>query len=428
MKKIIASAGLVAVSAAGLQAQAPGLSPMETTKPWSISATLRGFYDDNYTAIGKDADGNDLKDDSFGVEVRPAVALNFPFEQSFVGLGYIYSLKWYEGRPEEEVDQSHEVTLRADHRFSERYSIDFDNSFVYSDEPGIVDDVGAITTFIRTDAEAFRNRAAINFDAQLTDLIGLGLGYRNGWYDFNQEGPGSRSALLDRFEHDFNIEGRWHARENLFASLGYGLGIVSYTDDEVIASVPGPGGVLVPVAFSDDRDSISHRVYVGAEQAVTSQFKISAKVGGEFTTYDEFGDDTLNPWAEVAGTYNYLPGSYLQFGFRHDRNATDRATPTLVGDEIVTDQESSSLFGSVTHRITPRLDGSVIGRVQRSEFQNGGLDGDIDNFVMLGLNLEYRFTPNWSTEVGYNYDRLDSDVKFRSFTRNRVYAGVRATY
>jgi hypothetical protein len=417
MKKIIASAGLVAVSAAGLQAAAPGLSPMEAAKPWSISATLRGFYDDNYTAAHKS-----FEDDSFGFEVRPAVALNFPFEQSFVGLGYIYSLKWFEGRPDEETDQSHEITLRADHRFSERFSVDFADSFVYSDEPGIVDDSGAVTTFLRTDAEAFRNRAAINFDSQLTDLIGLGLGYENNWYDYDQEGPGSRSALLDRFEHDFHIEGRWHARENLFASLGYGLGIVSYTDDELIALNNTDAFV------SDDRDSISHRVYVGAEQALSSQFRISAKVGGQYTDFTELGEDDLTPWAEVAGTYNYLPGSYLQFGFRHDRNSTDRATPTATGEDIVTDQVSSSLFGSVTHRITPRLDGSIIGRVQRSEFQNGGIDGDLDYFVMLGLNLEYRFTPNWSTEVGYNYDRLDSDLRLRSFTRNRVYAGVRATY
>lgn len=424
MKKIIASAGLVAVSAVGLQAAAPGLSPMEASKPWSISATLRGFYDDNYTAVHKSAE-----DDSFGVEIRPAVGLNFPFEQSFVGVGYIYSLRWYEGREDNETDQSHEVTLRADHRFSERFSVDFDDSFIYSQEPTVVDDTGAVTTFQRTDADAFRNRAAIHFDAQLTELVGLGLGYQNNWYDYDQEGPGSRSALLDRFEHDFNIEGRWHARENLFASLGYGLGIVSFTDDDVIAAIPDPldPNILVPVAFSEDRDSISHRVYVGAEQAVSSQFRISAKVGGEYTDFTELGEDSLTPWAEIAGTYNYLPGSYLQFGFRHDRNQTDRATPDPDGD-IVTDQESSSLFASLTHRITPRLDGSLIGRVQRSEFNNGAFDGDLDYFVMLGANLEYRFTPNWSTEVGYNYDRLDSDLPFRSFTRNRIYAGVRATY
>jgi len=419
MKKIIASAGLVAVSAAGLHAAAPGLSPMEASKPWSISATLRGFYDDNYAAAHKS-----FEDDSFGIEIRPAAALNFPFEQSFIGLGYIYDLKWYEGRPDEEIDQSHEFTLKADHRFSERYSIDFQDSFVYSDEPGILEDQGFVTQFLRTDAEAFRNRAAINFDAQLTDLVGLGLGYQNGWYDYDQEGPGSRSALLDRWEHDFNIEGRWHARENLFASLGYGLGIVSYTGDDVIADSGPP--FFVPLAVSEDRDQVAHRVYVGAEQAVTSQFKVSAKVGGEYTDV-EVGDDDLTPWAEVAGSYNYLPGSYLQFGFRHDRNPTDRTHPDADGN-IVTDQESSALFASVTHRITPRLDGSIIGRVQRSEFRDGSIDGDIDYFVMLGLNLEYRFTPNWSTEVGYNYDRLDSDLGGRSFTRNRVYAGVRATY
>ena len=157
---------------------------MEASKPWSISATLRGFYDDNYTSIAKP-----VEDDSFGIEVRPAVALNFPFEQSFVGAGYIYSLRWYEGRPDEETDQSHEFFLRADHRFSERYSIDFDDSFIYSDEPTVVDDVGAVTTFQRTDSGALRNRAAIAFDAQLTDLIGLGLGYQNAWYDYDQEGP-----------------------------------------------------------------------------------------------------------------------------------------------------------------------------------------------------------------------------------------------
>ena len=49
MKKIIASVGLVAAGAASVQAQyAPGLTSQEMTKPWSLSASLRGFYDDNY--------------------------------------------------------------------------------------------------------------------------------------------------------------------------------------------------------------------------------------------------------------------------------------------------------------------------------------------------------------------------------------------
>src|SRR5258705_1904261 len=114
MKRIIASAGLVAVSATAIQAAAPGLTPIETVRPWSISATLRGFYDDNYAAAPKSAN---VKRDSFGFEVRPAAAVNFPMDQTFVGAAYIYSLRWYAARDKNSADHSHEFTLKVDHSF-----------------------------------------------------------------------------------------------------------------------------------------------------------------------------------------------------------------------------------------------------------------------------------------------------------------------
>jgi hypothetical protein len=421
MKKIMASAGLVAVSTTGLYAAAPDLTPMEASKPWSISATLRGFYDDNYTAQHKDAPGDA---DSFGFEVRPAASVNFPMEQTFVGLGYVYSLRYYADRDDDKADHSHEFTLKADHRFSERYKIAFDDSFVYSQEPAVIDADGAITAVQRVDADAMRNRAGIDFTADLTERFGLGLGYQNTWYDYDDEDGNfiepSRSGLLDRMEHLFRVDGRWRARENLVGLIGYQYGIFDYTSDEEIAlTTDGP-------ITGDDRDNTSHYFYLGAEHALSSQFSASARVGAQFTDFDNLGTDSFGPYADIMGTYTYLPGSYLQFGFRHARNATDVIQPE--GDEVVTDQESSTLFASINHRITPHLTGSVIGQYQRSTFNEGALDGDVDNFLLLGLNLEYRFNPNWSTEAGYNFDRLDSDVAFRSFTRNRVYVGVRATY
>ena len=76
MKKFIASAGLVAVGATGLHAAyAPGLSPLETSKPWSISATVRGFYDDNYATAPSSFTG---KKDSYGIELSPSAAINIP--------------------------------------------------------------------------------------------------------------------------------------------------------------------------------------------------------------------------------------------------------------------------------------------------------------------------------------------------------------
>ena len=44
------------------------------------------------------------------------------------------------------------------------------------------------------------------------------------------------------------------------------------------------------------------------------------------------------------------------------------------------------------------------------------------------MNLTYEINRFLAAEAGYNYDRLDSDLSFRSFTRNRVYVGLRASY
>ncbi|MCI0746822.1 MAG: outer membrane beta-barrel protein [Verrucomicrobia subdivision 3 bacterium] len=400
---------------------------METSKPWSISATLRGFYDDNYAAVHKNIN-DDV--DSLGFEIRPAAQLNFlPTEQTFIGVGYIYSMKYYADRDENTADHTHEVTLKADHRFSERYKIEFDDSFVYAQEPTLIEE-GAVGAPDRTDSDAFRNRAALNFTADITELLGVGLGYQNLWYDYDQDGDFSRSALLDRLEHLFRIDGRWRVRESTVALLGYQYGVFSYTGDEIINDPDFPAGSVTnndgDEGVSEDRDSTSHYFYIGAEQALTTQFSASARVGAQFTDYDNLDQDHTSPYADIHGTYTYLPGSYLQFGFRHTLNATDLAGGT--GNDITTDQETSALFASINHRITPRTTGSLVGQYQRSSFNNGLYDGEVDNFLLLGLNFEYRFNPNWAAELGYNYDRLDSDIVLRSYTRNRVYAGVRATY
>jgi len=47
---------------------------------------------------------------------------------------------------------------------------------------------------------------------------------------------------------------------------------------------------------------------------------------------------------------------------------------------------------------------------------------------LLGVSLEYRFSRYLSAHVGYNFDKLDSQVEGRDFDRNRVYIGLTAGY
>ena len=91
MKKIVTTAGLAALGVVSMQA-APdvGLTPSQTSKPWSLSANLRGFYDDNITTAP-----NAIAEDSVGIEFSPAISLNLVKDQTYLGLGYEYKLRWF---------------------------------------------------------------------------------------------------------------------------------------------------------------------------------------------------------------------------------------------------------------------------------------------------------------------------------------------
>src|SRR5882672_7772645 len=177
MKKLIASAGLVSVGAAGLQAAyAPGLSPMETAKPWSVAASVRGFYDDNYNQAPSHPSnpGTASAQSSSGFEINPTFKLNFPLEQTYLGVSYNYSLKYFLDRPTGKDDQYHILTLKADHRISERYRVSLEENFTYASEPDIINANTSLTSGNRQNSDAVHNQAKITGTAQITETLGAG--------------------------------------------------------------------------------------------------------------------------------------------------------------------------------------------------------------------------------------------------------------
>jgi Uncharacterized protein conserved in bacteria len=116
----------------------------------------------------------------------------------------------------------------------------------------------------------------------------------------------------------------------------------------------------------------------------------------------------------------------VEAGFTFDRNATDQLS--ISGNSFTLDQDSAVLYGSVTHRLLPHLFGNITGQYQASMYNGGADDGDVDNFFLVGLNLRYQFNPYLSAEVGYNYDKLNSEVPNRAFSRNQIYIGLTGRY
>jgi len=133
--------------------------------------------------------------------------------------------------------------------------------------------------------------------------------------------------------------------------------------------------------------------------------------------------------------YTYSPGSYAEVGVNQQRNATDvialnsiTSTNSPGYGKITQDQESTYVYGSINHQITPKLLGTLIGSWQYSTFEGGVNNNLADNYYSLGLNLSYTFTPHISADAGYNFDDIQSDIYQRGYTRNRVYIGVTASY
>lgn len=414
MKQIVTSAGFLALGAASLYALDPELTRQQTGRPWSVAATVRGFYDDNVATSSK-------KQDSVGLEFSPSAHVNLPMEQTFLSAGYTYSLRWYEDR-DHATDQFHQFDALLKHQFGPRHDISVRDSFVVSSEPSIVDQGGIITTPLRTDSDVLRNNVNLDYNVGLTRQVSLGFGYVNSWYDYEQEGAASRSALLDRLEHVIRLDGRYTINPNLVGLVGYNLLLNNFTGDELIA---GDGS---STEKSSIRDSVGHRIYLGVDYDITARLRSSVRLGGEFRNYVHTDESTGNPYADASLSYAYRQGGSVMVGVRHTRNATDISAVDTTTGRPTSDAETTALYGQLTHKITPDLTASLNVQYQISSFNDGLYDGNGEDFLLLGANLEYRINRHFTTEIGYSFDDLSSDLAARSFDRNRVYIGLRASY
>jgi predicted porin len=447
MKQVFTSAGFLALGAVSLHAYDPEMTRQNTGHPWSISAVVRAFYDDNVTTSPDKtrinfAGASVEPQDSLGLEVSPSIHLNLPIEQTFVSLGYVYSLKWYEDRDPHDTDQSHEFNGRLRHQFSPRHDISVSDALVITSEPTVADRFGIVTAPTRTDSDILHNRGSIEHNYGFTPKFAVSLGYMNNWYDYEQEDApgsfGSRSSLLDRIEHLIRADLRYQVNPTLVGLVGYSFGIGEYTGDGVIGFNPTTGAAIP----SDERDVYSHYIYVGGDYDITAKLRASLRAGAQFTDYHNAGEDSVNPYVDASASYIYAPNSSATLGVLHTRSATDLAgvdasgTPTL-------DAEATAFYGRVSHRILRNLTGSLIAQYQMSEFNEGLYDGENEDLFLVGINFDYQFNRHFSAEFGYNFDMLDSDIQdtngtpftnpnfgrdARSYDRNRVYIGLRATY
>jgi len=469
MKKFFVSLGVAAAGTASLYA-AYAPDSTDNSKLWSLSASLRGFYDDNYYTAPH-------KQGSFGFEASPSFSLNMPLQQTEIGVRYTYGLYYYQTREnmgQNPIDQTHQFDLWLDHAFTPRWEARISDSVVVAQEPALLTP-GTVSVPQRVDGNNLANTFTASLHTDWTREFSTALTYQNTFYDYENSGvtdvnplgtpaaysptaapgysfspvpvPGyysggspasvnpSYAGLLNRVEQNISLDLQWHVTEETMAFIGYQFGLVNFTGNELIAySQPFPyynppfGPAATPV-YSNSRDNMSHYGYVGAQHQFLDNLTGSIRAGVQYTTYynDPNSTSSLGPYGDASLIYTYASGSYAQIGVTQSRNATDTVSVNSNG-QITQDQESTVVYASINHPLTPKLTGSVVGHYQYSVYNEGEFNNQSANFYNLGLDLTYVFNHHFSSDLGYDFDWYTTAVPGQDYTRNRIYFGVTATY
>jgi len=439
MKKIAVTIGLAAIGAANIHA---AYAPDRTgDKDWSVSATLRGFYDDNFAAVGVNPRG------SFGGELTPQFQIVKPYTQTELGLRYIYALYYYEGRDhlnQDPYDQNHSVNLWLDHVFNEKWETKLSDNIYVSQDPQLLSSGSAATTLpYRADGNYINNIASASVHTDWTRRFGTVLTYNNSLYTYDQTGSQSVSNIVngagpsyagefDRIDQSVTLDLQWHASTETILGLGYTFDWTDFNGNEAVST-----NILnKSVVYSDGRNSYTHTMYLSYQHNLTDTLKFTAMGGAQIN--DSYNDPNqksspASPYADISATYLYAPGSSLQFGFTHSLNTSylpiiNGYTSSTNNGSISEYQESSTVYVNVNHQITPKLVALVGARYQNSAFQEGPVANQSENYYSVVANLNYSITHHWSVEIGYNYDQVESLQAGSSYSRNRYEIGVTGSY
>ncbi len=420
MNKLVVSVGIIALGSSVVHAVETGaLNAQQTKKAWSMSASLRGFYDDNFNS-----QSGANKQSSTGVEVNPSIDFGVAGDQSSFNVGYDFMARYYEkalNGTSDHSDFTHQFNLTATHAFSERVRMNASEQFVVGQEPDILSQGGTISTPQRISGNNYRNTASVGGKVQATTLLGLGASYDNTIVDYEDQGRASLSSRLDRMEHAVALNSQWTLSQQTVGLLGVVIGRTEHSSTDFIDPI-------FPI-LAERRDSRSLIINGGVQHEFSSQFSGSFLIGGQRIEFpnDSASKTKWSPWVQSSLTYQYQTQTKLEFGFSYNRSVSDVVAANN-GTDFVHDTETASVYSLVSHEIAQHLRGSGSVRYQSAKFNGGSANGSKENFLLLTLGLAYEFNPNLEGNIGYNFDDLSSDIAGRDFSRNKFYVGVTAKY
>ena len=413
MKRVNPAASLLTLGAASIGLLAVAHAEEGGKSPWTLSANVDGFYDNNvYTRSGA-VNGANARVGSFGLEFSPTVTLSIPFNDNaskFIA-SYTYALRYYDSKSEH-VTHAHQAMVELDHKFSDIASLMLSDSLTYSQDPAQNAPGGAA---YRTVGDNLYNVASTKVDIKAAPLWDVDLTYSNTLVKFQDS---NLRAQLDRMEHLPGLDLRYQLLEATSVMLGYQYRIVNY-DNSVRAT---------------DGNLTAHRPFVGLDNNWSPTLRTSVRVGIEAISYSKgvstVDRDSVEPYFDASVAWDYIQNGTIQIGANRQWSASDVYIGSGFADPS-RGKELTTAYLTVSHSITPDLTASASAGYQWGELVGGAgtvavpggflivpFDGETEDYAYISAKVSYRFNPYVSAFAAYNFDVLTSSSRV-----NLVYAG-----
>lgn len=362
-------------------------------KPFTVSAGLRGEYDDNiFTA-------NNNRQSSWKTIVDPSVLYELKLDQTTFSARYTFSATYFTDRPGDDFDLGHDFLARVTHQFTPKFDVDFQNRLNYAQESQI----GAGAVVQRRLGDRFQNELSLSGTYKWTERFSTVNTYQNNWVHYEGRALGRVNNYM---EHVASQDLRFAVLPTTTAVGTFTFNAVDY---ETIR-----------------RDQQAYIFTVGADHYLTPVWLLSGRVGVQYRTYDNsiFSDQT-SPYASLDSIWNYSNRSSVRLGYLHNTSLTDN--PGF--SSIDTDQISAG----ITHYLTPKffVGGSiiyVIGRYEGNESFIANQGNANEDTAYFQLTAGYEFSNYLSALAGYRHTMVSSDFAGRDYDRNQVWFGIRGTY
>ncbi|MGA0334189.1 MAG: outer membrane beta-barrel protein [Kiritimatiellia bacterium] len=366
--------------------------------PLEISNYLSFEYDDNVFTTG-DGVGTDPVD-SFVLVEQIEFLLDSQAGNTYYGLRYIPTFKYYQDRPDDDTDFTNQWDFILNHDFTPRTSLQLNHVLRQAQEPELVaDDV------------TFRNNNDYLYNSVNLDLI-------------TQVVPDKTSLQASGRFVDFSYDDDQVAELSDYQELTGGFDVVQVLQPQTSASLQVRYSELDYEADFRDADTLQGGV------AVSKVFspKFNAEIRGGIESHnpsDEVSKDTENPYGDISLNYEPLKGTRmgLALGYKQAKSPIN----------LFTMQERFTVSGTYANDLTAGLTLLLSGSYSMGDFSEDNAtslydptvntDGD-EEILYLSAALSYNINVRNSLVLSYKYSELTSDVRSASdYDRNRISLG-----